>query len=76
MTHDDGPMIHKLSAAMTLFALLFFITPLVNIVMMPAELFTSAMLLFGCWLGLIITAFLTSRRSVGDDLHSQEQDIS
>ena len=76
MPHDDRPMIQKLSAATTLFALLFFITPLVNIVMMPADLFISALLLFGCWLGLIITAFLTSRRPALDDPLSQEPDIS
>ncbi|MGC6531104.1 MAG: hypothetical protein ACON4G_08810 [Candidatus Puniceispirillaceae bacterium] len=65
-------MIRKLSAIITFFALLFFITPLVNILMLPADLFSSAILLFGCWFGLIITAFLTSNQSARDAAISPE----
>lgn len=69
-------MSRKLSAITTLGALLLFITPLLNLLMMPADLFSSALLLFGIWLALIINAFLAGRHAVRDGPVSPEQDFS
>ena len=69
-------MSRKLSAITTLGALLLFITPLLNLLMMPADLFSSALLLFGIWLVLIVKAFLASRHTVHDAPVSPEQDLS
>lgn len=57
-------MIKTLSAAIAFSALVFFATPLVNVVMLPmgsSGVIISGALLFSLWLLLIIASFLNAR---------------
>ena len=57
-------MIKTLSAAIAFSALVFFATPLVNVVMLPigsSGVIISGALLFSLWLLLIIASFINAR---------------
>jgi len=57
-------MIKTLSAAIAFSALVFFATPLVNVVMLPmgsSGFIISGAILFSLWLLLIIASFLNAR---------------
>ena len=62
-------MTKTISALITFFAILLLVTPLVNLVMIPAGetgFLISAMLLFMIWLVLIIMTYLFSKATPED----------
>lgn len=75
-------MIKTLSAAIAFSALVFFATPLVNVVMLPmgsSGVIISGALLFSLWLLLIIASFLNARSAnmldnIMDDTAAHETD--
>jgi len=70
-------MVKRLSLATSIFALLFFTTPLLNLVILASDLgslFWFGGVLFGIWLALILLSFYLSRHSHAfhDDYHRED----
>lgn len=56
-------MSNTLSAAITFFAIILLMTPLLNVVMLANSLLISGGLLFGIWIILILLSYLISQNS-------------
>ena len=60
-------MSNTLSAAITFFAIILLMTPLLNMVMLADSLLVSGGLLFGIWIILIILSYLISKDSTPEN---------